>query len=249
MGAVITCSLGLGLGAALSAAGNAADAAAAGSVAKCAICAAACPVAVPAGMRRMRSASSPSLISISAMPDSSSNSMSFLIFRMSMPGMPPRSQKAETRSSGGGGEPLRGGAHGRLVTERAQPGDDPDRDVREIGMPAKRVAGVRVGEVHFDERHTGAEEGVAQRDAGVRERARIDDHERHRFGARPMDAIDQLVFGVTLERDQLVAELAGYRRRALLDRLERVSAVHGDRKSTRLNSSHLVISYAVFCLK
>src|SRR5256885_15846588 len=27
------------------------------------------------------------------------------------------------------------------------------------------------------------------------------------------------------------------------------SAVSGDRKSTRLNSSHLVISYAVFCLK
>src|SRR5256885_9726939 len=26
-------------------------------------------------------------------------------------------------------------------------------------------------------------------------------------------------------------------------------AAHGDRKSTRLNSSHLVISYAVFCLK
>src|SRR5256885_3920028 len=26
-------------------------------------------------------------------------------------------------------------------------------------------------------------------------------------------------------------------------------AGHGDRKSTRLNSSHLVISYAVFCLK
>src|SRR5256885_10980064 len=26
-------------------------------------------------------------------------------------------------------------------------------------------------------------------------------------------------------------------------------AVHLDRKSTRLNSSHLVISYAVFCLK
>src|SRR5260221_3561686 len=25
--------------------------------------------------------------------------------------------------------------------------------------------------------------------------------------------------------------------------------IHGDRKSTRLNSSHTVISYAVFCLK
>src|SRR5256885_11780798 len=30
---------------------------------------------------------------------------------------------------------------------------------------------------------------------------------------------------------------------------ERTIARGGDRKSTRLNSSHLVISYAVFCLK
>src|SRR5205807_8495998 len=30
---------------------------------------------------------------------------------------------------------------------------------------------------------------------------------------------------------------------------DRIAAVRGDRKSTRLNSSHLVISYAVFCLK
>src|SRR5256885_6575713 len=29
----------------------------------------------------------------------------------------------------------------------------------------------------------------------------------------------------------------------------RALAAEGDRKSTRLNSSHLVISYAVFCLK
>src|SRR5256885_9854534 len=28
-----------------------------------------------------------------------------------------------------------------------------------------------------------------------------------------------------------------------------LSSFNGDRKSTRLNSSHLVISYAVFCLK
>src|SRR2546426_7537978 len=30
---------------------------------------------------------------------------------------------------------------------------------------------------------------------------------------------------------------------------EKASALRRDRKSTRLNSSHLVISYAVFCLK
>src|SRR2546426_8106256 len=37
--------------------------------------------------------------------------------------------------------------------------------------------------------------------------------------------------------------------RARLFLRKRLAEVHGDRKSTRLNSSHLVISYAVFCLK
>src|SRR5690606_28727002 len=35
----------------------------------------------------------------------------------------------------------------------------------------------------------------------------------------------------------------------LLDRLATREAFLGDRKSTRLNSSHVKISYAVFCLK
>src|SRR5256885_5081306 len=34
-----------------------------------------------------------------------------------------------------------------------------------------------------------------------------------------------------------------------LDKAAANAARRGDRKSTRLNSSHLVISYAVFCLK
>src|SRR5262245_65107492 len=37
------------------------------------------------------------------------------------------------------------------------------------------------------------------------------------------------------------------RHRSIVDRLQRLEDV--DRKSTRLNSSHLGISYAVFCLK
>src|SRR5256885_5783385 len=36
---------------------------------------------------------------------------------------------------------------------------------------------------------------------------------------------------------------------ALTDVYQLRYALEGDRKSTRLNSSHLVISYAVFCLK
>src|SRR5256885_7240726 len=43
---------------------------------------------------------------------------------------------------------------------------------------------------------------------------------------------------------------AGHRRRHLgRGAVLRVHGNRGDRKSTRLNSSHLVISYAVFCLK
>src|SRR5256885_11551777 len=42
---------------------------------------------------------------------------------------------------------------------------------------------------------------------------------------------------------------AGQRARALLHPGGRADVGRGDRKSTRLNSSHLVISYAVFCLK
>src|SRR5256885_2792689 len=47
---------------------------------------------------------------------------------------------------------------------------------------------------------------------------------------------------------RLVERLTDLRARAR--EAERGLGVHGgDRKSTRLNSSHLVISYAVFCLK
>src|SRR3712207_7914481 len=41
-------------------------------------------------------------------------------------------------------------------------------------------------------------------------------------------------------------DLGEHPQRLLADRLE---LLHGDRKSTRLNSSHANISYAVFCLK
>src|SRR2546426_1899345 len=46
------------------------------------------------------------------------------------------------------------------------------------------------------------------------------------------------------------AHFPGPRERAAADQPRiRDRVVRGDRKSTRLNSSHLVISYAVFCLK
>src|SRR5256885_12467412 len=64
--------------------------------------------------------------------------------------------------------------------------------------------------------------------------------------------VDVVVGGLALER----VGLGGAPRLGFVDLgethrqlLARVHLVRGDRKSTRLNSSHLVISYAVFCLK
>src|SRR5256885_11981076 len=64
--------------------------------------------------------------------------------------------------------------------------------------------------------------------------------------------LGQLQFrGVNGRRERV--RLRGRRQLTLLqprgDRLQRVTRLDLDRKSTRLNSSHLVISYAVFCLK
>src|SRR5258708_27320759 len=56
----------------------------------------------------------------------------------------------------------------------------------------------------------------------------------------------------TLFRSALRAESLGTVRGAPLARARGRDALHpasGDRKSTRLNSSHQIISYAVFCLK
>src|SRR5690349_22046851 len=55
---------------------------------------------------------------------------------------------------------------------------------------------------------------------------------------RPLDQQDQA--GDEVLHDRLQAEADAHRQRAEL---------HLDRKSTRLNSSHVEISYAVFCLK
>src|SRR2546426_3490485 len=52
----------------------------------------------------------------------------------------------------------------------------------------------------------------------------------------------------TLFRSQ-PAEQSVHRTGALLPGSMDLCKIFGDRKSTRLNSSHLVISYAVFCLK
>src|SRR2546426_7411388 len=53
----------------------------------------------------------------------------------------------------------------------------------------------------------------------------------------------------TLFRSEVAQAIKDLERRGQKVTPSAVCALTGDRKSTRLNSSHLVISYAVFCLK
>src|SRR5256885_12025481 len=66
-------------------------------------------------------------------------------------------------------------------------------------------------------------------------------------------AVQQLVPGLGERQRELVGvlqEAAGDPLVRRVDTQRQVRGEHGrDRKSTRLNSSHLVISYAVFCLE
>src|SRR5256885_6782709 len=57
------------------------------------------------------------------------------------------------------------------------------------------------------------------------------------------------LFRSAVECRQDVRELVGSTNQVHVERLEARADDERDRKSTRLNSSHLVISYAVFCLK
>src|SRR5256885_8341155 len=69
---------------------------------------------------------------------------------------------------------------------------------------------------------------------------------RAAFGKAAADHAHRYQVRVTV-RGPLVAEAGGVVNLAALDRVLKEEIT--DRKSTRLNSSHLVISYAVFCLK
>src|SRR5439155_3958641 len=80
-----------------------------------------------------------------------------------------------------------------------------------------------------------------------------DPGDTHGFDKEP--AIDKIERSIA-RLDELQYLMYAEHRRALLVVLQGVDAAgkdgtirHVDRKSTRLNSSHVAISYAVFCLK
>src|SRR5256885_8669553 len=70
------------------------------------------------------------------------------------------------------------------------------------------------------------------------------------FGGGAFVIADRLAaYAQSLRYEDLPADVVHEVKRRVLDSLACTFGAWTDRKSTRLNSSHLVISYAVFCLK
>src|SRR3712207_8978263 len=65
---------------------------------------------------------------------------------------------------------------------------------------------------------------------------------------KAIDLIDEAAAMIRTDIDSMPEELDSLTRKILQLEIER-EALQKDRKSTRLNSSHANISYAVFCLK
>ncbi len=78
----------------------------------------------------------------------------------------------------------------------------PSCDIAEIRVVPERFAAMHVRQMHFDERNGGRRERVAQGDAGVRERRRVDDGELDLLLACGVDPVDERPLVVALERDQ-----------------------------------------------
>src|SRR5512143_1206532 len=84
---------------------------------------------------------------------------------------------------------------------------------------------MRVRQVYFHERQSHREQRVPQGNAGMRERAGIEDQEADASRGGTANPVDQLMLGVALEGHELVAGFASHMRCPLFNRLERVRSV------------------------
>ena len=119
-----------------------------------------------------------------------------------------------------------GGQYRQLVAIVPKPKQAALRDITEVAVMSKLFTSEGIAQVDLNEWNRYREERIPQRNARVRERAGIKDDECDALRGRTLHAVDQIVFGVTLETGQLMPESGSYARTARLDIPERGRAVN-----------------------
>src|ERR1043166_1208783 len=176
-------------------AGSAAAAGAApatGAAAGMTVAAADCPGCPP---RLMRTFSSPSVISSSAIPDCSTRSISFLSLRKSIGNaLPEMTRPLPAR--------LKRVLERQFVAHGAETADNPDRYIGKVRTLAERLPGEHVGDVYFHERKLNRAQRIPQRNAGMGKAGRIDDDEVYMLARSLLDTLEQPLFRIALKRGE-----------------------------------------------
>lgn len=100
--------------------------------------------------------------------------------------------------------------HRHLIPKHPQPNNHARRLVAKITMMPPRLARMHIAHMQLDERDLDAQQRIADRHRGVRERPRVD-HNAVDGSARRVDAVDDGAFVVGLEGVQRGAERGGLR--------------------------------------
>lgn len=98
--------------------------------------------------------------------------------------------------------------------------------VGKIGVVAKGLPSVHVGQMHFNEGDRHRSQCITQRHAGMGIRGRIDDDERGVLGTGGLNAVDQCPLMIALEMRQLHPVLAGDIGQSMVNVGQRCVAVH-----------------------
>ena len=112
---------------------------------------------------------------------------------------------------------LTGRLQGKFVPISPETEQAAFRNVTEITIVSKLFSGERIAQVNLDKWNLNSEQGVTQRDAGVREATRVQNDEFDPVDLGFLNPVNEFMFGIALKAGKLVPEVFGECDRAILD--------------------------------
>jgi len=125
----------------------------------------------------------------------------------------------------GVGQVLYGGLQRQFITNSPQASNAAGGNVGKVRVMAERLTAMYVGEMDFNEGYANGEQGIPQCHAGVGEGGRIEQDEIHAFVACFMDTLNQLVFRIALQLQEMMAGIAAVLVEPGIDVRQRICSV------------------------